>query len=89
MVVKVDNSQELKLDYPCHWQYKTIVTADVCIKEATKDILHQREHSINPSNNSKEGKYISYTVSVLVHNDDDRKMIFECLKQVESIKFVL
>jgi putative lipoic acid-binding regulatory protein len=89
VVVKVDNSQELKLDYPCLWQYKAIVASDVCIKSVTKDILHQRDHSIKPSNNSKEGKYASYTLSVLVHSDDDRKMLFECLKQVESIKFVL
>ncbi len=89
MVVKVDNSQELKLDYPCNWQYKAIVHADVCIKTATQEILLEREHKIEASKNSKEGKYSSYTLTVLVHSDDDRKMLFECLRKVESIKYVL
>ena len=89
MVEKVDNSQELKLNYPCHWEYKTIVETHICIKTVTKEILHQRDHSIKASKNSKEGKYASYTLRVLVHNDDDRKMLFECLKKEPSIKFVL
>jgi len=85
----VDNTQELKLDYPCTWEYKTILEASFDIKGIAKNLFEDREHSIKKSNNSKKGKYSSYTLSVLVHNDDDRKTIFDYLKQHKSIKFVL
>ncbi|MBE0492636.1 MAG: DUF493 domain-containing protein [Sulfurospirillum sp.] len=83
------HSQELKIKYPCLWEYKTVVEADACIKTATKDILRERDHKIKLSKSSKAGKYTSYTISILVHNDDDRKMLFECLKKHDKIKFVL
>ncbi len=83
------NTKELKLTYPCKWEYKTVLEAHHNIKEIVKSLLDNREHSIKKSNNSKTGKYQSYTVSTLVHSDDDRKAVFEELKNHESIKFVL
>ena len=89
MVVKVDNSQELKLTYPCNWQYKAVLESHHDIKEIAKSVLDEREHSIKKSNNSKTGKYQSHTITTLVHSDDDRKAVFEELKKHKSIKFVL
>lgn len=85
----MDSTKELKLDYPCTWQYKAILEAQHNINVIIKEILDERDHNIRKSKNSKQGKYESYTLSVLVHSDDDRKIIFETLKQHKSIKFVL
>lgn len=85
----MDNLKDLKLDYPCKWEYKAVLESHHNIKEIVKSILDDREHSIKKSNNSKTGKYQSHTVSTLVHSDDDRKAVFEELKNHESIKFVL
>lgn len=82
-------SQELKLTYPCKWEYKTVLESHHDISEVIASVLDQREHTIKKSNNSKTGKYQSYTVSTLVHSDDDRKTVFEELKKHKSIKFVL
>ncbi|MDN5377075.1 MAG: hypothetical protein PWQ42_371 [Sulfurospirillum sp.] len=89
MVVKVAISQELKLDYPCRWQYKAIVESGVDVHSLVVAILDEREFSLRPSKNSAQGKYESHTITVLVHSDDDRKTIFETLKKEEKIKFVL
>ena len=83
------NSKELKLNYPCKWEYKTVLESQHNIKEIVKSVLDAREHSIKKSNNSKTGKYQSHTVTTLVHSDEDRKAVFEELKNHESIKFVL
>ncbi len=83
------NSKDLKLNYPCKWEYKTVLESHHNIKAIVKSVLDEREHSIKKSNNSKTGKYQSHTVSTLVHSDDDRKAVFEELKNHESIKFVL
>lgn len=89
MVEKVAISQELKLDYPCHWQYKAIVESGVSLDTIITQILDTREYKLKPSKNSKKGKYESHTITVLVHSDDDRKTIFETLKNETQIKFVL
>lgn len=85
----MDNSQELKLNYPCDWEYKVILEAHFNVKEIVKSVLDKREHTIRKSQNSKAGKYSSYTVKTLVHSSNERRVIFEALKKHESIKFVL
>lgn len=89
MVEKVDNTKELKLDYPCNWQYKMIIAKENSAKKIAKEVLGGREHSIKKSNNSSKGKYSSHSLEVLVHGSDDRKALFEKLKQHDKIKFVL
>ncbi len=83
------NSKDLKLNYPCKWEYKTVLESHYNINEIVKCVLDNREHSVKKSNNSKTGKYQSHTVATLVHSDEDRKAVFEELKNHESIKFVL
>ncbi len=89
MGVKVENSKELNLEYPCNWEYKVILDKEHNIDDLTKESLPQRDYTIKKSKNSKNGKYNSYSVNVLVHNHDDRKMIFETLKKHNKTKFVL
>ena len=89
MVAKVDNTKELKLDYPINWKYKIITAKEHNAKNIAKEILKEREHRIKKSQNSTGGKYTSHSLEVLVHNDDDRKALFEALKQHKHIKFVL
>lgn len=89
VVEKAVNSKDLKIDYPCKWEYKTILESHLDISEIVASVLDTREHSIKKANNSKTGKYQSHTVTTLVHSDDDRKAVFEELKKHKSIKFVL
>jgi len=89
MVEKVDNTKELKLNYPCNWQYKMIINRDNSAKEIAKEALGDRAYSLKKSQNSSKGKYSSHTLEILVHNQDDRKELFETLKNHDKIKFVL
>ena len=86
----IDLSKEkLQLDYPCNWKYKLVVLEKIDIKSVVKDIILNREHSIKESKVSKKGKYKSYTLELLVHNDDDRKGIYETLGDHKDIKMVI
>ena len=89
MVEKVDDTKELKLDYPCNWQYKVIVNKEDNAKKIAKDVLKDRVHTIKKSQNSSKGKYTSHSLDILVHSSDDRKALFEELKKHDKIKFVL
>lgn len=86
---RVVNSKELKLDYPCHWEYKLILSTEHNVSHLVKEVLDEREHHLAPSQSSTKGNYTSHTLRILVHNDDDRKMLFHALKSHKHIKFVL
>ena len=89
MVEKVDNTNELNLNFPTAWQYKLIMGKKHDAKKIAKDILKDKEHEIKKSQNSTKGNYTSHTLEVLVDNHEERKAIFEDLKKHKDIKFVL
>ncbi len=83
------NDKKLELTYPCNWDYKVIIHKECDIKDITKCVFGGREHKVTKSNKSKNDKYQSYKVSTLVHNDDDRKELFEQLRKDKNVKIVL
>jgi len=83
------NDKKLELRYPCNWDYKVIIQKECDIHDIAKCVFGEREHKVTKSNKSKGDKYHSYNVSTLVHNDDDRKELFEQLKKDENVKMVL
>lgn len=86
----IDLSKEkLELNYPCYWIYKVIGYEEVEIKKAVKEVVERDEYKIKLSNVSKKGKFQSFTLEVLVHNEDDRKTLYELLSNHEKIKTVL
>jgi len=86
----VDLSKEkLELDYPCSWTYKLVVLEKINIRSTVKEVVLEREHTILESKSSSKGKFKSYSLELLVHNEDDRKCLFEVLGEHNDIKMVL
>lgn len=84
-----DSEEKLKLTYPCTWSYKLIGHEKEAIQKAIHDVILQREHKLNHSNNSKTGKYISMNLDLVIQNEDERNFIYEALKKHQNIKMVL
>lgn len=86
----IDLSKEkLELDYPCNWIYKVIGYDEKEIKLAVKEVVCREEYNIKLSNKSKKGTFLSFTLEVLVHSEDDRKELYDLLRNHEKIKTVL
>jgi len=86
----IDLSKEkLELNYPCNWVYKIIGHNDEEIKQAVHEVVERAEYTLKPSKTSKKGKFKSFTLEVLVHNEDDRKTLYEILRAHNKIKMVL
>ncbi len=83
------NQHKLELDYPCSWKYKIVILETVNVKYISKDVFGEREHSVKESNVSKKGKFKSYSIELIVHNEDDRKEIYKILGEHKEIKMVL
>lgn len=84
-----DNKEKLELIYPTTWSYKLISLTKEQIQKAIHEVILEREHKLAHSNSSKNGKYISMNLDLLVHNEDDRNFIYEALKKHNDIKMVL
>jgi putative lipoic acid-binding regulatory protein len=86
----IDLSKEkLELNYPCNWEYKLVVLEHINIKMTLKEIISHREHNVKESKVSSKGKFKSYTLELLVHNEDDRKELFKLFGEHNNIKMVL
>lgn len=84
-----DSKKKLELVYPCTWSYKLIGHEKEAIQKAIHEVILEREHTLNHSNNSKAGKYVSMNLDLLIQNEDERNFIYEALKAHQNIKMVL
>lgn len=84
-----DSKKKIILEYPTSWSYKLIGHEKEAIQKAIHDVILQREHSLNHSNNSKTGKYVSMNLDLVIQNEDERNFIYEALKAHQDIKMVL
>lgn len=86
----VDLSKEkLKLDYPCNWTYKIVILEKININKVIVEVISKREHKVKESKVSSKGKYKSYSLDLIVHNEDDRKELYKLLGDHSDIKMVL
>lgn len=76
-----------KINYPCFWEYKLIFESTQNTKEIVKEILDQREFSLEIGRKSAHAKYESYLLKVYVDSEADRLHLFNAFK--ERAKFVL
>ena len=81
--------KELGLNYPCRWEYKIITSNSLELKKSLKEFFGDREYQLNFSKKSKNGKYDSYILSLIVHSDSDRKGIYNSLKSDNNIKVII
>ena len=81
------NSQKVKINYPTHWEYKVIFDASDEAEAKVKDIVKDREFKLAFSKFSKDKKYASYDLAVLVLSEEERLEIFSALKH--EAKYVL
>lgn len=78
-----------QIDYPCLWQYKVIGTAMHEILEAINSVVGDSDHTINESNKSSNGKYLSINLEMEVHSEDMRNLIFTELQRHPSLKMII
>lgn len=89
MEILNDSQQKVELTYPCSWSYKLIGHEKEAIEKAIHDVILERAHNLNHSNNSKTGKYVSMNLDLVIQNEDERNFIYEALKKHQNIKMVL
>lgn len=83
------NEHKLELDYPCNWTYKLVIRKEQNMNKIIKEVLEDRKHGVKPSKTSSKGKFKSYTLDLIVENEEDRKYLYKILGDHEHIKMVV
>ena len=78
-----------EITYPCNWSYKIISSDKDYIAKTIPELLESREYEFAESNQSKTGKYTSFSVSLRVSSEKERDNIFNIFKCLPSVKMVL
>ncbi len=81
--------QKLELEYPCKWQYKVIGQDAEAVQDAIREIVQDRECLVSHSSSSSKGKYHSFNVELVVHDEADRVKNYEAFRSHAAVKMVL
>ena len=86
-MISLDN-KKIEVEYPLIWKYKVIVEKEKNIKNIISLYIN-KDYKLKKSKQSKNGKYNSYSLELLVQNEEERTYIYEELKRDKNIKMVL
>lgn len=80
---------KLEVTYPCEWNYTVIGLDEAVLRAAVAEVFDGKEHRVEFSKKSKEGKYISLVVKALTASEEERLAQFNVLGRHPAIKVVL
>ena len=78
-----------EITYPCDWGFRIIGTHDKLIRQLVEEIAGDLKHSLEESNTSAAGNYISLKLTVEVRDEEHRNEIHKQLTDHEAVKMVL
>lgn len=78
------------IEYPCEWEYRIIGSDLDQIRAAVLEIMGSEEgYSLTPANRSREGRWLSMSLTLVVPSEERRDAIHKALQEHRSIRFVL
>ena len=78
---------EAKIQYPTQWEYLIFCTDKDLLKSAIESKFGALEYSFEDS--KKTANYSSHNFTINVVNQAQRDEIFNILREIECVKFVL
>lgn len=78
---------ENAIKYPCVWEYLIFCNNKEALICAIEERFGALEYSFSDSKKSKNYSSHNFTINVL--NQDERDKIFNILRKIECVKFVL
>ena len=84
-----NRAEKPEINYPCQWTYKVIGLNEELVKQAVAEVCQGKVHTLKHSMNSSQGKYVSFSLIIVVSSDEERRSFFDSLKSHENLKMVL
>ena len=78
-----------KIDYPCDWIYKIVVSDKELLEKTIPNVLKNICFKLLESNRSKTGKYTSFNLTARVDSEEKKNEIFNILKDIPTVRIIL
>ena len=78
-----------KIDYPCEWSYTVIGQDEALLRACLAEIFCSKNHCVEFSKKSGQGKYISLVAKTRVACDEERVALYDKLRNHPAVKMVL
>lgn len=75
--------------YPCDWSYRIVGTSEEEIRNGVVALLKEKLFSMELSNTSGKGTYVSLRLTTEVSSEAERIALFEAIKGLPVVKMVL
>ncbi len=85
----MESKKKAEITYPCEWGYKIIGLDRTKMLLAVDSIIKSDSMLISESRSSRNGKYISLEIRVMVQNESERNIYFKMLAEHSEIRMVL
>ena len=82
-------TEQLDIEYPARWLYKVIGTDEASVRAAVLEVIDVPDVSVELSNKSSAGRYVSVNVEVVVSSQQERVELFEALRAHSAVRMVL
>lgn len=83
------NRKRPKIDYPTQWGYKVIGKDVNKLLKAVEEIVIGLEYEVKFSNVSRNEKYYSLNLTVIVPSEVIRNLVFERLNKHPDVTFLI
>jgi len=87
-LINLDEHQ-LIIEYPAHWNYKVVGRDKFALKRVINEAIFEMDYTIKESKSSRNGKFVSLNVDVVVHSEEERKSTYELLTKLEGVLQVI
>lgn len=77
------------INYPCEWDYRIIGNDIEEMLSAIDNAATGLDYEVKPSNVSKNGRYFSLNLKLIVFSEEERDLIFQNLDKNENIIMVI
>jgi putative lipoic acid-binding regulatory protein len=75
--------------YPTWWTYTVIGLDREQLETAIAEVVEERSRKVSLSNVSSAGRYCSLRLELIVLDEDERKKIYDLLRDHPVVKYVL
>ena len=82
-----DENDRPEIEYPCEWTYKILGRAEGELRDAVGEIV-KGDYSLELSNHSKTGKYLSLELVLTVQTEEERLSIGRRLHEHQAVLYV-
>ena len=78
-----------EIEYPCRWAYKVVGESEDRLRAVIRKVVGDADHTLELSNTSRTGKYVSLALDVLVSDEEQRRGIGQRLHEHGDVRLVL